>query len=67
MLARLKPAQIEKLKSRFRAAGCGVTDINSATFEVVSDDFPVRTHVEANPYYFQLGASILAKPSGVSL
>jgi hypothetical protein len=62
MTARLKPAQIEKLKARFRAIGCTVKNINRSTFEVVHDDFPVRTHVEANRYYLQLGASILAKP-----
>jgi hypothetical protein len=62
MANRLKPAEIEKLKSRFRAAGCAVKDLDGSTFEVVDEDFPVRTHVEANPYYLQLGTYILARP-----
>lgn len=62
MKTRLKAAQMKKLKSRFRAAGCDVKDLNSSTFEVVDDDFPVRTHVEANLYYVQLGTYVLAKP-----
>ena len=53
---------MKRLKSRFRAAGCAVKDLNGSTFEVVEDDFPVRTHVEANPYYVQLGTYVLAKP-----
>ncbi len=38
-------------------------DLNSSTFEVVADDFPVRTHVEVNPYYLQLATYVLAKPA----
>jgi hypothetical protein len=60
---RLNAAQMRRLKSRFRAAGCDVKDLNSSTFEIVDDDFPVRTHVEVNPYYLQLGTYVLAKPS----
>jgi hypothetical protein len=63
MNSRLNTAQMKRLKSRFRAAGCAVKDINDSTFEVVDDDFPVRTHVEANPYYVQLGTYVLAKPA----
>ncbi len=62
MKKRLNAAQMKKLKSRFRAAGCAVKDLNGSTFEVVDDEFPVRTHVEANPYYVQLGTYVLAKP-----
>lgn len=58
----LSPEEIELVKSRFAAAGCTVTPLGESTFEVVSDDFPVRTHVYANPYYVQLTTQILAKP-----
>lgn len=58
----LNPKEIETLKSRFGAAGCTVKALGDSTFEVVSDDFPVRTHVYANPYYLQLATHILAKP-----
>ena len=47
MKNRLNATQMKSLKSRFRAAGCAVRDLNDSTFEVVDDDFPVRTHVEA--------------------
>ena len=57
----LSSDEIETLKSRFGAAGCSVKDLNDFTFEVVSDDFPVRTHVYANAYYLQLATQILAK------
>src|SRR5262245_49845789 len=53
---------MRRLKSKFRAAGCGVKDLTASTFEIIDDEFPVRTHVEANPYYVQLGTYILAKP-----
>jgi hypothetical protein len=62
MKNRMNAAQMKRLKSRFRAAGCAVKDLNGSTFEVVDDEFPVRTHVEANPYYVQLGTYVLAKP-----
>ena len=62
MADELSPKEIETLKSRFTAAGCIVTALNDSAFEVVSDDFPVRTHVYANPYYLQLATNILAKP-----
>jgi len=58
----LSSKQIQTLKSRFAAAGCTVRDLEEFTFEVVLDDFPVRTHVYANPYYLELGTQILAKP-----
>jgi hypothetical protein len=63
MKNRLNAAQMKRLKSRFAAAGCAVKNLNDSTFEVVDDDFPVRTHVEANPYYIQLGTYVLAKPT----
>ena len=59
---RLNAAQMKKLKSKFPAAGCAVKDLDDSTFEVIDDDFPVRTHVQANPYYVQLGTYVLAKP-----
>jgi hypothetical protein len=62
MADELSPTEIEMLKSRFVAAGCAITDLDNSTFEVVSDDFPVRTHVYATPYYLQLATNILAKP-----
>jgi len=62
MIDGLNAAQIKRLKARFRAAGGTVKDLEGSTFEVVDDDFPVRTHVDANPYYIQLGTYILAKP-----
>ncbi len=65
MTTQLKPTEIKKLKSRFRAAGFEVKDLDSSTFEVVDDDFPVRTHVEANPYYVQLSTYVLVKPQRV--
>jgi hypothetical protein len=58
----LNSAEIEMLKSRFGAAGCAAKNLDDSTFEVVSDEFPVRTHVYANPYYLQLSTQILAKP-----
>lgn len=58
----LSPAVIETLKSRFGAAGCTVKPLKNRTFEAVSEDFPVRKHVYANPFYLQLGTQILAKP-----
>ena len=63
MKNRLNAAQMKGLKSRFRAAGCAVKDLNNSTFEVVDHEFPVRTNVEANPYYVQLGTYVLAKPA----
>ena len=62
MADELSPKEIKTLKSRFVAAECAVTDLDDSTFEVVSDDFPVRTHVYATPYYLQLATNILAKP-----
>lgn len=58
----LSPTKIETLKSRFRSSGCSVKELKESTFEIVSDDFPVRTHVYANPYYLQFSTQILAKP-----
>ena len=60
MTDRLKPAEMKRLKSVFRAAGCAVTDLDESSFEVVDDEFPIRTHVMANPYYVQLGTYVLA-------
>jgi hypothetical protein len=62
MTNRLKLPEMKRLKSSFRAAGCTVRDLDASTFEVLDDEFPVRTHVIANPYYVQLGTYILAKP-----
>ena len=62
MADELSPKEIETLKSRFVAAECAVTPLGDSTFEVVSDEFPVRTHVYATPYFLQLATSILAKP-----
>jgi hypothetical protein len=62
MADELSPQEIATLKSRFRAAGCAVTALDDSAFEIVSDDFPVRTHVYATPYYLQLATNILAKP-----
>jgi hypothetical protein len=60
----LDASKVEALKSRFRAAGCSVTDLEGTSFEIVSSEFPVRTHVFANPYYVQLGTFIFANPGG---
>src|SRR6476646_6068058 len=62
MADELSSKEIETLKSRFNDAECAVTPLDDSTFEVVSDDFPVRTHVYATPYYLQLTTSVLAKP-----
>ena len=60
----LDTSEVEVLKSRFRAAGCTVTDLDGTSFEIVGSEFPVRTHVSANPYYVQLGTFIFASPHG---
>jgi hypothetical protein len=62
MADELSPNEMETLKSRFSAAECVVTPLDDSTFEVVSDDFPVQTHVYATPYFLQLSTNILAKP-----
>ena len=62
MADELSPKEIKTLKSRFVAAECAVKDLGDSTFEVVSDDFPVRTHIYATPYFLQLATNILAKP-----
>jgi hypothetical protein len=60
----LSTSELETLKERFRAAGCTVTDLDGATFEIVGNDFPLRTHVSVNPYYVQLATYIFATPQG---
>ncbi|HKQ39589.1 MAG TPA: hypothetical protein VJ063_16050 [Verrucomicrobiae bacterium] len=60
----LDACEVEALKSRFRAAGCRVTDIDGKSFEIVGSDFPVRTHVFPTAYYVQLATFIFAKPHG---
>jgi len=60
----LSTLAFEDLKERFRAAGCVVTDLDGATFEIVGSDLPLRTHVFANPYYVQLATYIFATPQG---
>ncbi len=60
----LSPPEVETLKGRFRAAGCTVTDLDNATFEIIGNDFPLRTHVSVNPYYVQLATYIFATPRG---
>jgi hypothetical protein len=62
----LSPAEVKKLKSQFRSAGCSVKDLKDSTFEIIPDEFPVRTHVFANPYYIQLSTQILAKPKRIA-
>ncbi len=64
MSEELTPAEVEALKSRFRAAGCAVTDLDDTSFEIVSSEFPVRTHVFATAYYVQLGTFIFASARG---
>jgi hypothetical protein len=63
----LKPSVVQTLKSRFRDAGCTVTDLEDTSFEIVGGEFPVRTHVLVNPYYVQLGTFIFASRQGFSL
>src|SRR3569833_1889662 len=60
----ITPAELEILKSRFRAANCTITDLDATSFEVVGEDFPVRTHVFVTRYYLQLGTVIVAIPRG---
>jgi len=60
----ITPAELETLKSRFRAAEYKVTDLDGTSFEIVGSDFPVRTHVFVTPYYLQLGTFIVAAPQG---
>ena len=60
----LSTSEVETLKSRFRAAGCKVTDLDETSFEIVGSDFPLRTHVSVNPYYVQLATYIFASPQG---
>ena len=55
-------AQLETLKSRFRAAGYRVEDINDSSFEIEGVDPPVATHVWVTPYFLQLSTFILAIP-----
>jgi hypothetical protein len=62
----LAASEVEALKSRFRDAGCTVTDLDGTNFEIVGGEFAVRTHVFANPYYVQLGTFIFASPPGFS-
>ena len=67
MSQKLSTSEVETLKSRFRAAGCEVTDLDDTTFEIVGRDFPVRTHVTVNPYYVQLATFIFGSPRGLLL
>jgi hypothetical protein len=60
----LKASEVETLKSRFRDAGCTVTDLDGTSFEIVGREFALRTHVFANAYYVQLGTFIFASPQG---
>jgi hypothetical protein len=60
----ITPAELEALKSRFRAADYKVTDLDETSFEIVGSDFPVRTHVFVTPFYLQLGTYIVAAPQG---
>jgi hypothetical protein len=60
----LEASEVEALKSRFRAVGCAVTDLDGTSFEIVGREFALRTHVFANPYYVQLGTFIFASPQG---
>ena len=60
----LSASEVEALKARFRAADCTVTDLDGTSFEIVGREFPVCTHVYANPYYVQLGTFIFANPRG---
>ncbi len=60
----LEPSEIETLKSRFRDAGCTITDLEGTSFEIIGREFALRTHVFANPYYVQLGTFIFVSPQG---
>ena len=62
MTSKLKASALKELKSRFRAGGCVVTDLDKSSFEFVQSDFPVKTHVFVNRYYIQFSTFIFAKP-----
>jgi hypothetical protein len=64
MSDRITAAELESLKSRFRAVDCTVTDLDDTSFEIVGSEFPIRTHVFVTPYYVQLGTFIDAAPQG---
>ena len=64
MSHKVKIPNLKELKSRFRAGGCTVTDLDETAFEFAQSDFPVRTHVFVNPCYVQFSTFIFAKPVG---
>lgn len=65
MSDQLSPEEVETLKERFRATGCGVRGISDTSFEIVGwDTFPLRTHVSVNPYYLEFGTVITAIGKG---
>ena len=60
MKARKYKSLLEQLKSRFRSAGCTVSDINKSSFDFIHGDFPLRTHVIVDPHYIQFSTPIAA-------
>lgn len=58
------PIDNERIKQRFRDAGCRVTDFDDGYFEVFRQPFPAASLVRANPYFVEFNTMMLARPSG---
>lgn len=54
----------ERIKDRFRDAGCRVVDFDDGYFEVVRQPFPAASLVRANPYFVEFNTLVWARPSG---
>jgi hypothetical protein len=60
----LSEEQIGSLRSTFRELDCAVKDLEGASFEISHKQYPVATHVYANPYFLQFSSVIVARPKG---
>jgi len=63
MNVRKHKALLEALRSRFRSAGCAVTDVSKSSFGFSHGDYPLRTLVFVDPHYIEFSTPMAVIPS----
>ena len=52
------------LMAAFGELDCSVKGLSDSSFEIARKEYPVATHVYANPYFLQLSSIVIARPKG---
>ena len=55
---------LEAIKQKFRDVGCRVTEFENGYFEVIRQQFPVASLVQANAYFIEINTLLWARPRG---